>query len=74
MKRLRGKRSWTIEKINCRRVQNMLSEYIDAELKQGIKASIEEHLINCADCRREYETLILSQQIIKRLKVQDPLP
>ena len=43
--------------MNCRKVREHLSEYIDESLKATTKALVEEHLSACKDCRQEVVSL-----------------
>lgn len=54
--------------VNCESVKSELSSYIDGELDNEIKKSVEEHLKTCEDCRREYRKLLKIKKEIKGLK------
>jgi predicted anti-sigma-YlaC factor YlaD len=68
MKKLGKKKRLLRKGVKCIYFQSKISEYIDTEVNREDQKAVERHLKVCKDCRREYETLILSLQIIKRLK------
>jgi len=43
--------------MNCRKIREHLSEYIDESLEEKTKAFVEEHLSACKDCRQEVASL-----------------
>ncbi len=43
--------------MDCDRVQHLLNGYVDGELDLVNSLDIEEHLRNCTDCSREYQSL-----------------
>lgn len=44
--------------MGCRICSDSLSAFIDGELEPSERESVEEHLRQCADCKREYESLL----------------
>lgn len=60
-------------KYSCDKAKKMLSLYIDDELSKSQKKYVAEHLLNCADCRQEYDHL---KFIVSELNVTpiQPLP
>jgi predicted anti-sigma-YlaC factor YlaD len=57
--------------VNCRNVVKELSNYLDEALDQTLKASIEQHLSNCEDCRLVVDTTKKTIQIYCNA---EPLP
>jgi predicted anti-sigma-YlaC factor YlaD len=57
--------------VNCRNVVKELSNYLDEALDQTLKASIEQHLSNCEDCRLVVDTTRKTIQIYCNA---EPLP
>ncbi|HEV3255201.1 MAG TPA: zf-HC2 domain-containing protein [Candidatus Acidoferrales bacterium] len=57
--------------MNCRNVVKELSNYLDEALDQTLKASIEQHLTNCEDCRLVVDTTRKTIQIYCNA---EPLP
>ncbi len=43
--------------MNCRRIQHLLSAYLDRELRPGREASVRTHLGLCPSCRERLELL-----------------
>gem|GEM_PF-3052126 len=43
--------------MNCHRVQELSSEYVDDVLTAGERARFEDHLVRCPSCRRELDSL-----------------
>jgi len=58
--------------VNCRRVSNLLSAYLDAELTGSEMLEIGEHLEGCAACRTEYQTLRETKHLLAALALQGP--
>jgi predicted anti-sigma-YlaC factor YlaD len=57
--------------VNCRNVIKELSNYLDEALDATLKASIEQHLLNCEDCRLVVDTTKKTIQIYCN---SEPLP
>ena len=57
--------------MNCRNVVKELSNYLDEALDQTLKASIEQHISNCEDCRLVVDTTRKTIQIYCNA---EPLP
>jgi predicted anti-sigma-YlaC factor YlaD len=60
--------------MNCGRVSNQLSAYIDRELTGAELLSIRSHLSGCDSCRAEYEALNRMKTILGRLGTPEPRP
>lgn len=55
--------------MNCGKVQNLLSCYIDRELPGMDMLSIQRHLDVCPDCRREYQTLLRVKRLLSEMPI-----
>jgi anti-sigma factor RsiW len=44
--------------MNCERVQNLLSAYVDHELSPDEQRVVRAHLVGCSACSAEHETLV----------------
>jgi TonB family protein len=42
---------------DCRRIRPLLGAYLDHELNPDVARQVKEHLVTCAECRRELESL-----------------
>jgi len=42
--------------LNCGKIQNLLSQYANAELITPLRAQVDEHLRQCSACRQELDT------------------
>jgi len=60
-------------KYNCDKTKQMLSLYIDDELSKSEKEYIAEHLLNCANCRQEFDDFKLIISELNTTQMQ-PLP
>jgi len=60
-------------KYSCDEVKTMLSLYIDDELSNSEKKFVAEHLLNCEECRNEYDELKFIASELKNMPTQ-PLP
>ncbi|MDW8291006.1 MAG: zf-HC2 domain-containing protein [Armatimonadota bacterium] len=58
--------------MNCGKVQNMLSCYIDRELPGVDMLHIQRHLDACPECRREYQTLLVVKRLLSEMPVVSP--
>jgi len=43
--------------MNCSRINELLSEYIDGQLDKEQEALVKDHLLLCGDCRDEFESI-----------------
>jgi hypothetical protein len=60
--------------MNCGRVSNQLSAYIDRELTGAEMLSVRGHLGDCDSCRAEYEALSRMKMMLGRLRTPEPSP
>jgi anti-sigma factor RsiW len=58
--------------MNCGRVCNQLSAYIDRELTGVEMLHLQRHLGDCDRCRIEYEALRRTKMLLGRLRAPDP--
>lgn len=58
--------------MNCRRVSNLLSAYMDAELAGAEMLEIRAHLDRCPTCQREYESLLQTKRLLGSLALRMP--
>ncbi len=58
--------------MNCRKVNNLLSAYMDNELAGVEQLQIRDHLRTCSCCNEEYESLLTTKRMLSRLSVQQP--
>ena len=60
--------------MNCGRVSNQLSAYIDRELTGTEMLQIRSHLSDCDPCRAEHEALCRVKMVLGRLRTVEPPP
>lgn len=53
--------------MNCNHTQNLLSAYIDHELNFEERRELRLHLLNCAECYRQYEELAFFKNNLENL-------
>ena len=58
--------------MNCRRVSNLLSAYMDAELAGAEMLEIRAHLDRCPTCLSEYESLLHTKRLLGSLALRMP--
>ncbi|HLJ57743.1 MAG TPA: zf-HC2 domain-containing protein [Chthonomonadaceae bacterium] len=58
--------------MNCNKVRNLLSAYMDGELLGYEHRLIGQHLQRCFDCRTEYEELLQMKRLLGAMRVHDP--
>lgn len=59
--------------MNCHRVQNLLSAYLDLELSSEERRLIRNHIFNCSTCAKNYEELIDIKRILGNLEPPTPI-
>jgi predicted anti-sigma-YlaC factor YlaD len=57
--------------MECNKVDNLLSAYIDGELLSSDMNSIKEHLEKCQKCKLEYQSLLRIKNILSNLKEKE---
>ncbi len=58
--------------MNCRRVVNLISAYVDGELTGEEMLDIRSHLRECPDCEEEYESIRATKLMVARLSTMAP--
>ncbi len=58
--------------MNCRRVNSLLSAYIDGELAGVEQLQIRDHLRECADCSEEHESLLSTKRLLSGVRSAMP--
>ena len=58
--------------LNHARAERLLSSYLDNELSPGESAAVQEHLLDCADCRDAYEGLRATKVLLGALPLAEP--
>jgi anti-sigma factor RsiW len=60
--------------VNCRKVNNLLSAYMDGELAGVEQIEVQQHLRGCCECYDEYESLLCTKRLLSDLALQEPRP
>jgi anti-sigma factor RsiW len=58
--------------VNCRKVNHLLSAYMDGELPGVEHRQIHEHLAHCTECADEYAGLLRMKRLLAGLRVREP--
>lgn len=58
--------------MNCKRIKELLSAYLDEALELAEKESVEKHLLSCTNCRSEKEKLEKAVSMVRSLKEVEP--
>lgn len=58
--------------MNCRRLVNLLSAYMDGELSGAEMLDIRRHLSECAECNEEYESMRVLKHTLSSLRMMQP--
>src|SRR4029077_19313529 len=61
-------------KLNCQETQNLLEAFHDNELELVNSLSVQEHLDECPDCRRQWRWLCEVEASLQRLTESVPSP
>lgn len=60
--------------MNCRRVVNLMSAYVDGELTGEEMLGIRRHLSECDECAQEHESIRMTKMVLVRLRTAAPRP
>jgi len=55
--------------MNCKKVKNLMLDYLDNSLKNEEKREFEKHINSCEDCRREFNEISFVVEKAKEIKV-----
>jgi len=58
--------------MNCHRVQNLISAYVDGELPGVEMLAVRQHISDCGDCKSEFESILLVKRSISCLAPKCP--
>jgi predicted anti-sigma-YlaC factor YlaD len=58
--------------LNHHRAGHLLSAYLDGELSRAEAAAVQEHLMDCAVCREQYEHLRTTKGLLGQLPLAEP--
>ncbi|HXX39564.1 MAG TPA: zf-HC2 domain-containing protein [bacterium] len=58
--------------LNHHRASQLLSAYLDRELGPADAVAVQEHLLDCPECRRAYEELQVTKGLLGQLPVAEP--
>ncbi|MFQ3548775.1 MAG: zf-HC2 domain-containing protein [Armatimonadota bacterium] len=58
--------------MSCHHIFNLLSAYIDGELTGAQMLEVRRHLSDCEECRKEYEELLQTKQLLANLTFAMP--
>jgi anti-sigma factor RsiW len=63
---------WSANTMNCRKTIQLLSAYLDEELRGTEMLQIREHLSNCDQCAHEYEQVRRMKQLMASVTTHEP--
>ena len=58
--------------MNCRKVNQLLSAYMDGELRGIEHRQVFEHIARCVECSREYESFLQMKRMLGCMRNQQP--
>ncbi|MGQ9707755.1 MAG: anti-sigma factor family protein [bacterium] len=60
--------------LKCSRFKMLFSAYLDGEVKERVRAAIEEHLARCPECREEMRMFKVDQELLSSVKAEGISP
>ena len=60
--------------MNCRKVQNLISAYVDCELPGVEMLAVRQHLSDCPECNSEFESLLRVKRAYGSMSPKEPSP
>lgn len=60
--------------MNCRKVNQLLSAYMDGELRGVEHRQVFEHLARCSECEQEYESFLQMKRMLGVMRTHQPSP
>lgn len=61
-----------VDAMRCDEIRPMLSGYLDGELDEKSRQTVERHLATCANCRTEHERLKKLTEVTNEMKFREP--
>jgi len=58
--------------VNCRKVNQLLSAYMDGELRGVEQRQVFEHLARCGECNLEYESFLQMKRMVGCMRTHQP--
>jgi anti-sigma factor RsiW len=58
--------------VNCRKVNQLLSAYMDGELRGVEQRQVFEHLARCGECNMEYESFLQMKRMVGCMRTHQP--
>ncbi|MCL5102749.1 MAG: zf-HC2 domain-containing protein [Armatimonadetes bacterium] len=58
--------------MNCRKVVNLMSAYVDGELTGTEMLEIRRHMSECSECSEEHESTLVTKRALSRLRTMTP--
>lgn len=58
----------------CRKLLGSLSDYVDGELSEELCTALEQHMLDCEDCRVVVDTLRKTVYLYHKTTEPEPLP
>lgn len=55
-----------------KKVRELFSAYFDGELSDTQKRQVEDHIAQCADCRREFEAAKKFEEVMGKMELKSP--
>jgi hypothetical protein len=52
--------------MNCEQIDELLSDFIDNELADGVRAGVQAHLASCQGCAKSYKQLARTVRFVKK--------
>lgn len=54
------------------KIKELISSYYDGELNEEKRGTLEKHLGECAECRREFEEMGKLEEVMRRMELKKP--
>ena len=58
--------------MNCNRIEELLVQYLEGDLADDERRTVDEHVASCAECRRSLEAFMSLEESLVRLKETVP--
>ena len=60
--------------MNCNTCKENLEAYLNGRLPEDMMRDMKDHMVQCADCKDSYATLLLSEAVIREERLLEPNP